>query len=145
MIVVLMSFTKLVNRAVKHNKANEEKKSIHMTYKKLNGRTVKRKISPIEMKGANLLAWDHKRQAVRSFKMERVKHMEKTAFWKGFIKTAWHNAAELAGLATLAAPSIQGLRGKPMKDKTSHKVELAGLGMLAAPTIANVAKKAFGK
>lgn len=139
-----MSSTKFlshITKAVEHNKANESKKSLKMTYKKMNGRTVKRKISPIEVRGNNLLAFDHKRNDIRSFKLEGIKHMEKAAFWKGFEKKAWHGAAELAGLGTLAAPSIQAMRGKPMSEKAKNRAEVAGLGILAAPTIAGMAKK----
>ena len=55
------------------------------------------------------------------------------------------HAAELAGLATLAVPSFQKLRGKKMDDSTSHKYDLAGLGILAAPSVAALGKKALGK
>lgn len=63
--------------------------------------------------------------------------MKKEAFWNGFVKKAeaFGHAAELAGLGALAVPSIQALRGKPMKERTAHKMELAGLGILAAPTL----------
>jgi len=73
--------------------------------------------------------------------------MLSTKFWDGFEKqaNAFSHAAELGGLATLAAPSVQALRGKKMKDSTAHKTELAGLGILAAPTLVNLAKKAVGK
>ena len=59
-------------------------------------------------------------------------------FWEGFEKAAnkWDTAAELVGLGTLAIPSIQNLRGKPMKEKHKDIMEVAGLGMLAAPYIA---------
>lgn len=131
------SIKKHLTAFAEHNTANpEQKKSVHLTYHKLNGRTVKRKIDPLSIKNEVVVAWDHKRQALRSFKMERIKHMEKNAFWDGFGKQANH-LAEVAGLGTLAAPSIQALRGKPMKEHNAHKVELAGLGILAAPSIAH--------
>lgn len=139
-----MSSTKFmqhIDKAVEHNKVNDAKQSLKMTYKKLNGRTVKRKISPIEVRGSNLLAFDHKRNDIRSFKIEGIRGMEKSAFWKGFEKKAWHGAAELAGLGTLAVPSIQAMRGKPMSEKNKNRAEVAGLGILAAPTIAGMAKK----
>lgn len=108
-----------------------------MHYKKLNGRTVKRKIEPRSWRGNTLVAYDHKRKEVRSFRMERVQHMEKAAFWEGFEKqaSAFAHAAELGGLGVLAAPSVQKLRGKPMGEKAEHKTELAGLGILAAPSL----------
>lgn len=84
------SFHRHVERAIKHNEtASEDKrKSLHVHYKKLNGRTVKRRISPLKMNGHTIIAYDHKRKALRSFRMERVKHMEKAAFWVGFEKAA---------------------------------------------------------
>lgn len=118
-----------------------KKHSLMMTYhKKGTGRVVRRKIDPYEVRGNLLYAYDHKRKALRSFDTERIKHMEKSAFWEGFEKRAGA-ASELAGLGMLAAPSIQYLRGKPMKEDTAHKVELAGLGTLAAPYLYNVGKK----
>lgn len=58
--------------------------------------------------------------------------MEKTAFWDGFLKQAY-GPAELAGLATLAAPSVGHLTGHKMSDKATHVSEVSGLGILAAP------------
>jgi uncharacterized ParB-like nuclease family protein len=70
--------------------------------------------------------------------------MEKKAFWQGFYKKAsWGHAAELAGLGTLAVPSIQKLRGKSMSENAAHKTELAGLGVLAAPSAAALGVKAY--
>lgn len=63
-----------------------------------------------------------------------------SGFWQGFVKSA-NAAAELGGLGMLAIPSIQSLRGKPMKDSTKDKLEIAGLGTLAAPYVAGMAKK----
>jgi hypothetical protein len=40
---------------------------------------------------------------------------------------------ELAGLGTLAVPSVQHLRGHEMDSNTAHGMEAAGLGILAAP------------
>lgn len=48
------------------------------------------------------------------------------------ISSAGHAAVDLLGLGMLAAPSVQGLRGKEMSEKSKHKTELAGLGTLAA-------------
>lgn len=67
-------------------------------------------------------------------------------FWDGFEKKAvnWGHigstGAELGGLGVLAAPSVQRLRGKPMKDNTAAKYEVAGLGALAAPYVVRGAK-----
>lgn len=64
-------------------------------------------------------------------------------FWTGFEKKAGigTHVAELAGLGTLAAPSIQGMRGKPMSDKNTRRAEVAGLGILAAPSAYEIGKK----
>ncbi len=132
------SFIKHLQKMTIHNKENKDnRKSVHITYKKMNGRTVKRRISPLEVRGNLVIAYDHKRDALRSFRHERIKDMEKSAFWLGFEKgaSAFAHGAELAGLGTLAIPSIQALRGKPMGEHKSHKYELAGLGILAAPSV----------
>lgn len=61
-------------------------------------------------------------------------------FWQSFEKRA-NAGAELAGLGMLAIPSIQHLRGKPLKDKHTHMLEVAGLSTLAAPYAASIGKK----
>ena len=65
------------------------------------------------------------------------------SFWEGFMKqaSAWGTAAELGGLGTLAIPSIQHLRGKPMSENTKSKLEIAGLGTLAAPYVVGGIRK----
>jgi hypothetical protein len=45
------------------------------------------------------------------------------------------HAVELAGLGTLAAPSVAHLRGKDWSEKNKSRAEVAGLGMLAAPYV----------
>lgn len=112
-----------------------------MHYKKLNGRTVKRRIEPRSWRGNTLVAYDHKRKAVRSFRMERVKHMEKAAFWSGFEKRA-ASAAELAGLGILAGPSVAHFAGHETSPTAQHAAEIGGLGILAAPYARNMAKAA---
>ena len=64
-------------------------------------------------------------------------------FLNGFFKkaSAWGTAAELGGLGTLAIPSIQHLRGKPMSENTKSKLEIAGLGTLAAPYVVGGIRK----
>lgn len=47
---------------------------------------------------------------------------------------------ELGGLGTLAAPSIQELRHKPMSEKSKAGLEVAGLGALAAPYAYDLAR-----
>jgi len=73
-------------------------------------------------------------------------------FWQGFEKEfekyaagGWSTAAELGGLGTLAIPSIQELRGKPMGEKTKAGLEVAGLGTLAAPYLHQIGKKMLTK
>lgn len=56
-----------------------------------------------------------------------------------FGKIAGMNGLELAGLGTLAAPSVASLAGHPMKEKHKDVAEVAGLGILAAPYVHNVA------
>jgi hypothetical protein len=243
----MKKFINAFNKAVTHNQNNDKKRSFNITYKKGNGRTVKRKIDPTNIRNGMVIAFDHKRKAIRSFKIERMKAMEKAAFWEGFTKKGnakildfgkkvknlssqikhmeglqlrlaenlakkgvpqskaldkamqidniselyrklnmkdpgvkplaksfasggtgmielkkaanikniasktkglinkhkdnLYHGAELAGLGILAAPSIQGLRGKHMSEKTKDKMELAGLGTLAAPSAAHLARK----
>lgn len=52
--------------------------------------------------------------------------------------------SELAGLGVLAAPSVQELRHKPMKESTKAGLEVAGLGTLAAPYAHDLAMKRPG-
>jgi hypothetical protein len=61
------------------------------------------------------------------------------------VKVAWAHGAELAGLGMLAAPTIQKMRGKPMKDKNKDRAEVAGLGVLAAPSVAHYGGSAVQK
>lgn len=130
-----------LNELIAHNKASPEQRSVRIRYHKLSTkRHVNRAVSPLALNGKLLVAFDHKRKAVRTFRTDRIKSMEKTAFWKGFEKKAGA-AAELAGLGMLAVPSIQSLRGKPMEEHTKDKFELAGLGTLAAPYVHSVGKK----
>ena len=70
---------KLIDGHIAHNKDNEIKKSLKITYKKMNGRTVKRKIDPHVLRNGLLIGFDHKRQATRSFKLDRFKELEKVA------------------------------------------------------------------
>lgn len=147
----MTDWRKHLDEALAHNKANPNaRKSIQMTYhKQSTRRVVKRKIDPYEIRGSLLFAYDHKRKALRSFKVDRVRNMEKTAFWRGFEKRAGMGAAaaaaDLAGLGMLAVPSIQHMRGKHMKESTKHKFELAGLGTLgaavASPHVMTLGKK----
>lgn len=143
--------TSVINRAVAHNKKLSVKgqprpsglRSFRIVYrKKSNGRVVKRKIDPLEVRNNIMVAYDHRRKGIRSFHLDRIHTMEKTAFWNGFLKQA-SVAAELAGLGMLAVPSAMHLAKKPIKEDTAHKLELAGLGTLAAPYAFILGKKIF--
>lgn len=119
-----------------HNKSSPEQKSVHIRYHKLSTkRHVKRKVSPLSLKGTLLVAFDHKRKAVRTFRTDRIKSMEKTAFWKGFEKRAnagLHALADAGALGVLAGPSAAALAGHPVSEKTKDVAEVAGLGGLIA-------------
>ena len=138
--------------AARHNETAPVRKSFLIHYhKQSTKRLTKRKIDPLRVNGNLLIAYDHKRKAIRSFKLERMKHMEKSAFWEGFEKRAGgaggglSTAINIAALGALAAPSVAAMGGKPMKEKTYHKLELAGLGALIgteiAPKLAPLIKK----
>lgn len=58
-----------------------------------------------------------------------------------FGKIAGLDHLELAGLGTLAAPSVAALAHHPMKEKHKEVAEVAGLGILAAPYAHNIAAK----
>lgn len=66
------AYTKAVNSAIRKNfKGNET--PITLDYTKANGEKVQRKITPYTAKGGNILVgYDHKRDAIRSFRMDRV-------------------------------------------------------------------------
>lgn len=145
-------FLKAFEDAAAHNSQNEIKNTFHITYKKLNGRTVKRKVDPGTIRNGLMIAYDHKRKAIRSFKLDRVKDMNKIAsFIEGFSKAAGltdhiTHGAELAGLGILAAPSAKAMiTGKKMSDKNTHRAEIAGLGVLAAPSVAHFASGFMNK
>jgi len=136
---------KHLERLMAHNKNNPARKSVHLTYhKKSSNRIVKRKVDPLSMRGEVMVAFDHKRKAIRSFHLGRIRKMEKTAFWAGFEKKA-NVAAELGGLGMLAVPSAMHLARRPLKEDTVHKLELAGLGTLAAPYAWQLGKKILKK
>lgn len=142
------SVTKRLRKAVDHNRSKSKsalpRKSFMLVYKKLNGRTVKRKVDPARLRNGLLTAYDHKRKEVRSFRIDRLIGMKKAAFWGGFDKQASH-LAELAGLGALAYPAVQEVRGKKVSDKTRHIAELGGLATLAAPSAYHLGKKLLGK
>ena len=69
------------------------------------------------------------------------------SFFAGFEKQAnlKTHIAEVAGLGTLAVPSIQHLRNKKMPENRAHKYEVAGLGILAAPSAYELGKRMLRK
>jgi hypothetical protein len=125
-----------LNELIAHNKASPEQRSVRIRYHKLSTkRHVNRAVSPLALNGKLLVAFDHKRKAVRTFRTDRIKSMEKTAFWKGFEKRAtvgMHALADVGALGTLMAPSIAGLSGHHMSEKSKDVAEVAGLGGLIA-------------
>lgn len=104
-----MSWQKSFEKTLAHNQKNPEaRKSLTMTYhKQSTKRVVKRSVSPYEVKNGLLYAYDHKRKALRTFKVDRIKHMEKQAFWQGFEKRAvsekWINNKVINGLVSRAS------------------------------------------
>ncbi|NDC22660.1 MAG: WYL domain-containing protein [Proteobacteria bacterium] len=194
--------TKRLKKAIRHNKKkNVAKQSFLITYKKMNGRTIKRKVSPNDLKYGLLYGYDHKRKDLRSYRMDRMVSMKKVAFlsgfqkraidmdtlrkanrglkrhiirgtqtltkdmrlgpvarkaqmgeklkfWKGFKKqSSLTHGLELAGLGTLAVPSVHALRDPKStpKERRHAKYEIGGLGILAAPSAVALGKKFLGK
>jgi hypothetical protein len=85
-----------------------------------------------------------RRQYLREALERNLRKKTNTTITHGSVKLAEGNfghGAELAGLAMLAAPSIQHFRKKPMSDRTSHKINAAGLAVLAAPSLLELAKR----
>ena len=70
---------KLLDGHISHNKENPNKLSLKIIYKKLNGRTVKRKVDPHSTRNGLLFGYDHKRKATRSYRLDRMVSMEKSA------------------------------------------------------------------
>lgn len=76
-----------INRALRHNAKGKEH-NVLIEYTKADGTKTDRKIRPLAVRGKHLLlAHDHNRGEVRSFRMDRV-GMVKAAFWTGFEKQA---------------------------------------------------------
>ena len=74
----LLGFTKTA--APRHHKrlqkAIEGKQDIHITYRKKNGRTAKRKVTPYDIKGHLLVGHDHKRGEIRSYIIKNMKEVK---------------------------------------------------------------------
>lgn len=88
---------KLINDAIRKNARGKEK-DLHITYRKENGEVSERKVRPLAVKGKSLfVAHCHKRNAIRSFKVERIS-MIKSAFWEGFEKRSYDYKQEAKDL-----------------------------------------------
>ena len=74
---------KLLNRAIRSNAWGKDH-NFHLSYQKANGEVVSRKVKPMAAKGNVLVAFDHHRNDIRSFRLDRIQSMEKHAFWNGF-------------------------------------------------------------
>lgn len=104
---------KLLDSHVAHNKDNPNKLSLKIVYKKLNGRTVKRKVDPHSTRNGLLFGYDHKRKATRSYRLDRMIGMEKAAF-----------------IRTLVPLKTQEAKDKFTQEKSSRGA--AGLGVAGA-------------
>ncbi len=94
---------RLINEAIRHNAKGKEK-DVHITYRKENGEESERKVRPLAVRGKSLfLAHCHERNAIRSFRVERIS-MVKKAFWDGFEKRAI--SAELLARAAEKARTL---------------------------------------
>jgi predicted DNA-binding transcriptional regulator YafY len=72
------SHEKHLARLAAHNETAPQRRSAHITYhKQSSGRVVKRRIDPLKVRGGLVIAYDHKRQAIRSFRLDRIRHVEK--------------------------------------------------------------------
>ena len=76
-----------LNRKIRSNAWGKERTAT-IKYTKANGESVVRKVKPLGAKGKVLIAHDYHRDAVRSFRLDRIHHMEKAAFFVGFEKRA---------------------------------------------------------
>lgn len=125
-----------INEIIAHNKANPQQRSVRIRYHKLSTRRhVNRAVSPLSLNGNLLVAFDHKRKAIRTFRTDRIKSMEKIAFWRGFEKKAnagLHALADVGSLGVLMAPSAAALSGHHVNEKAKDAAEVAGLGGLIA-------------
>ena len=118
---------KLINEAIRHNARGKEK-DVHITYRKENGEVSERKVRPLAVKGKSLfVAHCHERNAIRSFRVERIT-MVKKAFWEGFEKRALSH-----GLLSRAAESslqrAKSLSGKEATRELRRSGRLAGASM----------------
>lgn len=103
---------KLLNAAIRRNvKGGDE--HVHITYQDAKGQTTERKVKPLGVKDTKLLAAHcQKRDAIRSFKVERIT-MIKGAFWAGFEKRAEEHGkpSKAPAMAALGAGALGGVVG----------------------------------
>jgi hypothetical protein len=131
---------KLFERLSKYNSGKElgDRKSVHLTYhKQSTNRVVKRKVDPLGVKGSLLLAYDHKRKNIRSFKLERVKGMKKVASpsyidgsREDMIKVLEHLQMQKRGSVNTSNFWAGFEKRAEMNPHLTHGLELAGLGIL---------------
>lgn len=106
--------SKILNSIIRSNRYGKGK-NLLITYNKADGSMVERKVTPIVAKNHLLLAHDHHRNAVRSFHIDRIQKMEKTAFIEGFEKrSGWlqRGVDALKGLMTGKKYLYHGTTGK---------------------------------
>ena len=95
-----------LNTKIRSNRRGKERKA-KLLYTKANGDTVNRTVKPLSAKGNVLIAHDYERDAIRSFRIDRIRSMEKTAFFNGFEKKAdWSGRALLGALVGGTAAAL---------------------------------------
>lgn len=57
----------------------KNKGNVSIKYKKKNGRTVRRTVTPQSIRNGLLVGYDHKRQAIRSYKLDGISDLKKVA------------------------------------------------------------------
>lgn len=120
--------TKLLNEAIRRN-AKGGDQNVHISYRKPDGSLSDRKVKPLAVKGKSLfVAHCHKRNAIRSFRVERIE-MIKQAFWDGFEKRAvsgnWVRRGTAGGIVSRNAARIgktltPGDKAKEVNELKSH-------------------------
>lgn len=81
-----------LNSTIRSNRRGKNN-NLLMTYQKANGEVVERRIKPLSANKHLLLAHDYNRNNVRSFHIDRIQKMEKSAFELGFEKRAFEKTA----------------------------------------------------
>ena len=115
---------KLLNEAIRKN-ARGGDHNVHISYVKADGTKSDRKVRPLAVKGKSLfVAHCHERNAIRSFKVERI-DMIKKAFWEGFEKrAAFVKKAGIRGYAYAHTDNPEEARRKILNfdDHGSHEI-----------------------